>query len=130
MFRIKGWRRQGVSAVCFDSFLLTSEPHSHLATFYPPPGSEPQPLPCSGLPLSSAAATLNPIPAPLWPPLLSALALLEPPSTKPFCQSSPLRMQPVHQVLALRLAERFSCSTYCGGVDVTMTRSRSRIRPS
>lgn len=44
VLRIKGSRRQGVSAVCFDSFLLTSEPHSHLATFYPSSGSETPPL--------------------------------------------------------------------------------------
>lgn len=83
VLRIKGLRRQGVSAFCFDSFLLTSEPHSHLTTFYPSSGSEPPSLLCWGLPLSSASTILKPIPAALWPPLSSALALLEPPSTKP-----------------------------------------------
>lgn len=113
VLRIKELRRQGVSAVCFDS-----PPYLRAAlescTFYPPPGSEPPPLFCLGLPLPSAPATLNPIPAPLWPPLSSALDLLELPSTKPCCQSPPLRRQPVRQVLALRLAERFSHSTYLG----------------
>lgn len=32
VFRMKGPRRQEVSAVCFDSSLYTSELHSHLAT--------------------------------------------------------------------------------------------------
>lgn len=113
VLRIKGLRRQGVSAVCFDSFLLTSEPHSHLATFYPSSGSEPPPLTTLFRP-----STFECVDYPethFCSAQAFAFKRLEPASTKPYCQSSRLRMQSVYQIPALGLAERFglpACHTF------------------